>query len=312
MEQAIPNKKKNPYHMLWHTKEGFYIQDNTICEDVNIQEVKTVTPLYVEEYGKAKNKRQLQGSYLDFININYNANGDKVTEDILNFTSNHGLLLNDISDDRREKSYTGSDVTILSDKISTPYSLAISQFVSESKHLRYLVELYSCLCTVAYDNEQDIELKHEESLVSSLKQFVENHKNEEVSTSINIGFDLIKEELEKDKVDTDYIRKNIMFIIRSKIRPHIEKIHFKVLPDSDIDIPQLKGNLLEAMYFRFYMDILLKFPIKQCRAVECNNIFAVYSDKRQQRRKYCCEACRKRHHKQIHARINKFGRNAVE
>jgi hypothetical protein len=182
-----------------------------------------------------------------------------------------------------------------------------TQFQKFGQGIRHLVSEVP-----GYDNEQDIELKHEESLVSSLKQFVENHKNEEVSTSINIGFDLIKEELEKDKVDTDYIRKNIMFIIRSKIRPHIEKIHFKVLPDSDIDIPQLKGNLLEAMYFRFYMDILLKFPIKQCRAVECNNIFAVYSDKRQQRRKYCCEACRKRHHKQIHARINKFGRNAVE
>jgi len=245
--------------------KNYFLKREQICEDKKSAD-KKIDPLSVPD--------KEQGAYIRFINIDSTNN-----KQIVKFCNAYGLLFDNISSGRI---YNGEVQELLQ-------KMSIEDFVIEVKTFRLIVEFYcdiAALIPDEQDKEQRIRIFKEK--VSELRQ---------LSVYNSVYFDFIIDELE-DGNDSDKINEYLLAIVRRHIQDYTNKIHINI--DCDVHKTSetkttaidLKGNLLSAMYFRFYLDIVNNVPIKKCKDPKCKNIFAAY---KREDKLYCSGRCSKNH-----------------
>lgn len=272
---------RNPYDMVCHTKkfEIERIQEDSIIRDIRNSSVVSFNALNVTE--------DQTGIYLKFVNLDYSDENS-----ILDFCNYYGLLYVDLNEYTALTKRLGCEAAYN----SIEHSMKISDFIKELVDFRYVVELYSCLYTVDIDPLTKLTLDNK-GIILALDNFVSKHERDPIHNSIftKASFDLINEELVCANTDYDAIKNYILAIVRINIKKHVENIHFRVDPEVTSKKPQLQGTLLDAMYFRFYMDMMLDIPVRLCRNDKCSVIFATYYRYGGVGRIYCSDRCCKNH-----------------
>lgn len=169
------------------------------------------------------------------------------------------------------------------------YKINIDEFIAELKKFRLIAEFY-CDVIPFVSDEKDINER-----TAILKEKVSQLRKLSVYNSVY--FDLIIDELQTSN-DIAKINQYLFAVVKKHIQNYTNKIHINI--DGDIhktsetktNAIALKGNLLSAMYFRFYLDVINDVPIKRCKDPKCNNIFAAY---KRENKLYCSDRCCKNH-----------------
>lgn len=343
VEKKKKKNSKNPKNKK-EKKKSENKMTKTIIEDMT-SEIKSYNALAI---GIGDNK-EVRVPYVDFVNCDC----DDI-EEICSFTNDYGHLLGNVN--VKDKSRASN---LKLEKL--PFKVNQRMFKQESKKLRYIVELYSCLHTIVHKNSVYLgEHNKKESAFVLLTKFFEeenekakfvkfnrvdrmridqlrktieicnyskekimmyfNQNDEELFSIINKHANLIyiikKERFNDGKIIFEYhydeIKNLILSILSGVCTTYINSLKIFFDPEMvQFDTVSYKGNLLSAMYFRFYLDVFMKqisrnesniketIPIRTCR--NCGKIFVSYYryDKH-----YCSPKCGHTHRERIRRKIN--------
>jgi len=277
------------FSMELQTK-NFFVKRGQICEKKN-SEYKRIDPLAISE--------KQQGAYIQFINIDCCDN-----KQIGAFCNEYGLLSN--HDIRYGRKYRGEIQELL-------FKMSIDDFVAEVKKFRLIVEFYCNLATIIPD------LKDIKQQILIFEQNILELRKASVYNSIHFDFiisekDPIRlidpmdepETISEEELlcelatigDNTKINEYLKAIVKRHIRNYTNKIHINIdgevqkTSETKTNAISLKGDLLSAMYFRFYLDIINDVPLKKCKDPNCKNIFAAY---KRDDKLYCSARCCKNH-----------------
>ena len=250
----------NAFSMELYSK-NFFIKRGQICEEIKSED-KKIDPLTVSE--------KQQAAYIHFINIDCTSN-----KQIREYCSEYGLLFNNI---RGYRFYRGQLRELL-------YKMDIEKFVAELKKFRLIVDFY-CDVIPFVPNE-----KNKNEQIAILKNRVIQLRKLSIYNSVYL--DMIIDELQTSN-DVVKINQYLFAVVKNHIQDYTNKIHINIdgnihkTSETKTDAVALKGDLLSAMYFRFYLDIVNDVPIKKCKDPKCNNIFAAY---KRGSKLYCSDRC---------------------
>ncbi len=234
----------------WSSREA-YVDGGFIVEDVNknAQTYKILDHLHM---------------YMDFVKI------DKTKDqEVVQFISKYGFLEENVF--RRESHGTLAECGAYKENIDT--------IISEVSNFKEVIEAYY------YINASDFNAKELKEKLIFLDRIPEKS---------GIMKELILLEIENNESDMQALKLTAMKAISIRVNHFIKNVSHKLIVTNDsmgkpVFTEQWSSdNLINAMYYMFYIELINKRVIRKCQNIGCNKFFVLESG--HLNKKYCDNA----------------------